>query len=209
MYKRSNIFCCGSPIIHTALLKDIFDNRSLCNNMLIIDEPFNAILKKANKDILNKKDRLNGQSCLEQTWLPEFLKNVKLLAMENTEKSRNKTWKISPGHYSVKSKNYNLFFALSLFGASFEAKNEEGKSINEVFLKNLDNDIENFKKLNAFTKWWILQVTDHHWLKLIKIAAVQKFENCFDILIENKSNVNVCNSEEGLQRHIDRFKMYH
>jgi ankyrin repeat protein len=86
---------------------------------------------------------------------------------------------------------------LSLLGASFEAKNEKGNNVYEELAKMLDSDSKSFNKINGFVKWWILKATDQHWLQLFRRATEKGFKNCLNILIENKSNVNVWSIEDG------------
>jgi ankyrin repeat protein len=106
----------------------------------------------------------------------------------------------NPLEYLAKDYNFGLLTFLSFLGAKWEANNREGKSVYEKVSKRLQNYlcIDSFnQKNNTLVKWWILKVTDEHWLKLFRTAAEKGFENCLNILIENKSNVNVCSNEDG------------
>ncbi len=116
---------------------------------------------------------------------------------KDDKKSRNQICNISLLHNSVQNNDYVLYCLLSLCGASFEAKNKEGKSVHEELLEMLNNDDKKLKTMNQFVKWWILKITDQHWLKLFRIAAEKGFENCLNILIENKFNVNAWSYQDG------------
>ncbi len=156
------------------------------------------ILNKASIDLFHQKNRIDEKSCMElNVEMPTFVKKKMELARKVPEKISNQNWFISPLHNSVKNDSYILYSVLSLLGASFEAKNKEGKSVLEELFEVLDNDSKNFNNSNAFVKWWILKVTDQHWLKLFKAASEKWSNNCLNILIENKSDVSAWNYKDG------------
>jgi ankyrin repeat protein len=99
-------------------------------------------------------------------------------------------------HYST-TLYKTMIMLLSLCGASFEAKNVKDKSVHEELLEMLNNDDKKFKTMHPFVKWWVLKITDQHWLKLFRIAAEKGFGNCLYILIENKFNVNAWSYQDG------------
>jgi ankyrin repeat protein len=201
MYKWSNIFCCGSPIIHPMCLKDILITREWQiekKEMVKMD----SILYSANIDLYNQKNRIDEESCMSEILMPDvekptFLKIKLELARKAPKKISNQDWFISPLHNSVRNDSYILYCVLSLLGASFDAKNEEEKSVHKELLETLDNDSKNFNEVNGFVKWWILKQTDQHWLKLVRIAAVKGLENSLNILIENKSDMSAWSYEDG------------
>lgn len=64
MYKWSKyVFCCCPPIIHTSLLHDYMRNMKTLENM----DDFYPVVEKyvlSDKDIINEKDHLFGETCL-------------------------------------------------------------------------------------------------------------------------------------------------
>ncbi len=193
MYNLSKKLCCGSQIIHPTLLQDLYEECEATNKNML------NILKRANSALFNKKDRINNKAFWEiyHHNLPDFLENKRQHYIEDAQKPRNQTSNNSPLHNSVENRNYVLYCVLSLLGANFEDKNKEGKSVLEELLEMLDNDNRNFNEMNTFVKWWILKVTDQHWLKLFRISAEKGFRNCLNILIEHKLNVNVWSYKDG------------
>ena len=158
----------------------------------------NLILEKASLDLFKHKDRINGKSCLDEIHnVPNVLKKKIQLDKTNSEKERAKNWRTSPAHYAAINKDYVPYCFLSFLGANFKAKSKEGNSVYKEFLKSFDNDSQYFNEVNAFVKWWILRVTDQHWLRLFRIAAKEEYKNCLNILIENKTNVNVWSNKDG------------
>jgi ankyrin repeat protein len=165
----------------------------------LTDDKFISILTRANINLSNQKDKPHGHLCWDKSYyqVPAFLENEELVVEEEAIQTQNKHRKTSLSHRSAQNNNYILYCVLSLVGASFEAKNVEGNSVYQEFLKNLNNNSRNFNEVNSFLKWWVLKVTDQHWLKVFRMAAEEQYENCLNILIENKSNVNVWSKEDG------------
>ena len=186
-------------------------------------ETLDLILKKASLDLFDRTERIHGKSCWECGDIPDFLKakrelskedvekerkrelstediemkTKRELSKENIEKERKTIWKTSPAHRAAQNGSYILLCFLSFFGANFEAKNKEGKTAYEELVKNLNNNGEHFSKMNPFVKWWILKVTDQHWIKLFAIAAEGQYTESLNILIGCKTNVDVWSTDDG------------
>ena len=63
IFKWSNIFFCGSPIIHPMLLQDIMKNFYDCSHMYM----YKTILTRANVDLYYQKNRIDACNMLCST----------------------------------------------------------------------------------------------------------------------------------------------
>jgi ankyrin repeat protein len=123
-------------------------------------------------------------------------KKIKL-AKKHSQGISYQIWNNSLLHNSVKNNSFILYCVLSLLGARLDARNSKGKSVYIELLKILNYESGNLHMTNAFVKWWIMKVTDQHWLKLVKMTAERCLKNSLNHLIENKSNVNVWSNKNG------------